>query len=73
MELRHRILDYAAVCELTIAINSLNIHITIVDVTTRGNTGDLEGNIKALFLILFKVNSSSVVIKNSHMLQMDIL
>ena len=73
MELHHRISDYAAACGLTTAINSPNIHVTIVDVTTRGNTGDLGENIKALFLILFKVNSSSVVIKTSHMLQMDML
>ena len=58
-------IDYTAAGGLTIAINSPNTYVTIVNVTTRGNTGGLGGNI-AIFLIIFNANSSSIVIKSTY-------
>ena len=52
---------------LIIDIDCLNIHVTLVNVTAKGNTGGLGGNV-AIFLIIFNVNSSSIVIKNSHII-----
>ena len=52
---------------LTIAISGPNVNVRIVNVTAKGNTGSIGGNI-ALFLMLYKANSSSVVINNSRIL-----
>ena len=52
---------------LVIAIACPNIHVTLVNVTAKGNTGGLGGNI-AIFLVIFNANSSSIVIKNSRIM-----
>ena len=40
---------------------------TLINVTAKGNTGGLGGNI-AIFLVIFNANSSNVVINNSHIM-----
>ena len=52
---------------LIINIACPNIHVTLVNVTAKGNTGGLGGNI-AIFLVLFNANSSNIVINNSRIM-----
>ena len=64
---REASLEYLMDGGLVIAIFCPNIHVTLVNVTAKGNTGDLGGNIY-IFLILFNANSSNIVINNSRIM-----
>ena len=52
---------------LIVDIASPNIHVTLINITAKGNTGGLGGNI-AIFLVIFNANSSNVVINNSRIM-----
>ena len=56
-------LEHSVAGGLVIFIASPNIHVTLVNVTAKGNTGDLGSNI-AIFFIIFDASSSSVVVNN---------
>ena len=56
-------LEYLMDGGLVISIACPNIHITLVNVTAKGNTGGLGGNI-AIFFIIFNANSSRIDVKN---------
>ena len=52
---------------LVIAIFCPNIHVTLVNITAKRNTGWLGGNI-AIFLTVFNTDSSSIVVRNCHIM-----
>lgn len=52
---------------LIISIYCPNVHVSIVNVTARGNTGGLGGNI-AIFLEIFEHSCSSIAINKCHIL-----
>ena len=59
--------DSNAAGGLSIYINHDNVHITIVNVTAKGNTGSQGGNL-ALLVVLDTINSSSIDISNSRIM-----
>ena len=56
---------YSAAGGLNVFIYSPGVHVTISDVTSQGNVGINGGNL-ALLLMTFTVNSSSIMIESSH-------
>ena len=60
-------LEHSAAGGIVIFIASPNIHVTLVNVTAKGNTGGLGGNI-AIFLAIFNANSSIIVVKHGHIM-----
>ena len=60
-------LDHSVAGGLVFIIASPNIHVTLVNITAKGNTGGLGGNI-AIFLAIFNANSSIIVIKHGHIM-----
>ena len=60
-------LEHSVAGGLVIIIASPNIHVTLVNVTAKGNTGGLGGNI-GIFLAIFNANSSIIVVKHCHIM-----
>ena len=52
---------------LNMYINCAKVHVTIMNVTAKGNIGSYGGNL-ALFVMLYTINSSSIDISNSRIM-----
>ena len=53
---------------LNVHIGSTNVHVMMANSIVKGNEGHYGGNM-ALFIALFNVNNSRIIIKNSHILE----